>query len=604
MLTILAATAISTAFSTQLATGPIGQTGLKGDTGATGTQGPTGPAGATGTSGQQGPIGETGPTGAAGSQGSQGLTGATGAQGTQGTQGIQGVAGPQGPYRADYDSGWVNITDKTGQYYTLTHNLNNSANVLVDITGKTADGSVHDRYLGLSRVYSPGFNATYGANNTYTVANSFVQTTDGGYLMAGQTYSLTANINASNPPTRGNSSVFLAKTDADGNLLWQSLLGTTQNCTGNSVVQARDGGYAITGYTNFFPGAKSDMYLAKTDANGNLMWNKTYPDTLDGLGKSVIQTSDGGYAIVGDKYLDDYAQADACLVKTDANGNMQWNKTFGGTNYDLGNWVVQASDGGYAIAGTTYSFGIYYANPWLIKTDINGNALWNKTYGGTIGGIRSGVNITGAYAHCVIQTSDGGYAIGASTAPNDNLISLNWNYGAPYLVKTDANGTQQWNQTYLDDPASGYNVLQVVQTADGGYALGGARMYGSPYFSGDTNANITLPTYSMFLVKTDAQGKQQWSNNYGAGTTNVPTFGNVPAPCFGSAIIQTRDGGYAIAGYTTTDSLNTFAYMVKTAVNGEVGLAMTSSTNNSVTLYRGESDPYWNYVRVRIWVIK
>jgi len=139
--------------------GPQGISGLKGDTGdqgpagpqgSQGIQGDTGPAGPQGATGPQGPTGPTGATGATGSTGPAGPTGQPGATGPQGPMGPMGIPGPQGPYTPDYDSGWVNITDKAGQYFNVTHSLN-STELIVDITGKvSANGGAHQRYLGLS----------------------------------------------------------------------------------------------------------------------------------------------------------------------------------------------------------------------------------------------------------------------------------------------------------------------------------------------------------------------------------------------------------------------------------------------------------------------
>jgi hypothetical protein len=270
--------------------------------------------------GSQGPKGDTGATGAAGAQGPKGDMGATGPAGTgaagsagstgaAGAKGDTGATGAQGPYLPDYDSGWIDITSNRGQYFNITHNLNYN-NILVDITGRaTVSGSIHQKYLGLTG-YLPGWNKTYGGTDT-----------DYGY----------------------------------------------------SVVQTSDGGYAITGYTYSFGAGGTDVYLVKTDANGNIQWSKTYGGTDTDVGYSVVQTSDGGYAIAGYTLSFGAGGSDVYLVKTDSLGNMVWSKTFGGTGADHAYSVVQTADGGYAITGYTYSFGAGGYDVYLVKTDVYGD---------------------------------------------------------------------------------------------------------------------------------------------------------------------------------------------------------------------------------------
>jgi hypothetical protein len=186
VIAILASCAVSVVVCTQFARGPQGEkgaTGATGDTGATGPEGPAGPQGATGAAG---------------------ATGATGATGDTGATGPQGPPGPQGPYLPDYDSGWVNISDKRGQYFNITHNLNYN-DVLVDIIGMaTGGGSIHQKYLGLTG-YGGGWQKTWGGVN-HEAGCSLVQTIDGGYAIAGYTGSFGA----------GNYDVFLVKTDVEG----------------------------------------------------------------------------------------------------------------------------------------------------------------------------------------------------------------------------------------------------------------------------------------------------------------------------------------------------------------------------------------------------
>jgi hypothetical protein len=266
------------------------------------------------------------------------------------------------------------------------------------------------------------------------------------------------------------------KTDANGNMQWNKTYGGTGYDYAQSVVKTGDGGYAIAGPTTSFGAGNDDFWLVKTDANGNMQWNKTYGGTGDDWAVSLIQTGDGGYALAG--YTSSFGAGwyDFWLVKTNSAGTMQWNKTYGGTNADYGRSVVQTGDGGYALAGYTYSFGAGNADDWLVKTDASGNQLWNTTYGGT--------SEDGAY--WVVQTGDGGYA----------LAGFTYSFGAgnrdAWLVKTESNGNMQWNKTYggtADDEA-----WKLIQTGDGGYAPVG---WTTSFGAGNRDA---------WLVKTDASG--------------------------------------------------------------------------------------------------
>jgi len=288
--------------------------------------------------------------------------------------------------------------------------------------------------------------------------------------------------------------------------VWNKTYGGTGSDQAITVIQTTDGGYALAGVTNSSGSGNYDSWLVKTDSVGNMQWNKTYGGTGYEAAYTVVQTVDGGYALVGYTTSFGAGSSDCWLIKTDFNGVMQWNKTYGGTNYDYGIRVIQTSDGGYALAGQTYSFGAGSIDFWLVKTDSAGTMQWNKTYGGT----------NYDYPLALIQTTDGGYALAGYTGLYPNVDS--------WLVKTDSSGNMQWNKTY---GGTGYDVTwSVVQTADGGYALGG--------YTSDDLVNI-----DMWLVNTDSSGNMQWNKTYGGVSID-----------FAFSIIQTSDFGYALAGYT------------------------------------------------------
>jgi len=210
---------------------------------------------------------------------------------------------------------------------------------------------------------------TYGGASA-DMAEAVKQTDDGGYLVAGATWSFGA----------GMADFWLVKTDTNGNMQWNKTYGGADWDWAESVQQTSDGGYVIAGGTKSFGGGDCDFWLVKIDADGNMQWNKPYGGAHWDMAYSVQQTSDGGYVIVGQ--TDSFGiGADVWLVKTDSAGNMQWQRTYGGADVDGARSVQQTSDGGYIVAGVTRSFGVGSFDFWLIKTDANGHMMWYKTYG-------------------------------------------------------------------------------------------------------------------------------------------------------------------------------------------------------------------------------
>lgn len=197
-------------------------------------------------------------------------------------------------------------------------------------------------------------------------ARSLVQTIDGGYVLLGEKFP--------GWPFSGISVLLLVKTDSAGNVLWNQTYGGAEEAIEflGPLVQTADGGYAMAGSTDAF-GEGSDFWLIKTDSLGNIMWNMTYGGANSDRALDLIQTGDGGYALTGYTRSFGAGEIDFWVVKTDSFGNMQWSQTYGGQSYDSAHSIVQTRDGGYALAGSTGSFGAGENDVWLIKTDEYGN---------------------------------------------------------------------------------------------------------------------------------------------------------------------------------------------------------------------------------------
>ena len=329
-------------------------------------------------------------------------------------------------------------------------------------------------------------------------AKSVQQTADGGYVVAGGTGSHGGDF-------------WLLKTDANGTEQWNKTFGGPRRECAESVQQTSDGGYILTGCTMSFGAGGNDFWLVKTDANGNKQWNRTFGGSMDDFAQSVRQTSDGGYILAGYTYSHGAGRGDFWLVKTDANGNKQWDRTFGDYYCDEAYSVQQTVDGGYILAGFTSSGGGGAIDFWLLKTDANGTKQWDSTFGGR----------SNDWAYSVQQTVDGGYILAGFT------LSFGAGRNDFWLVKTNANGTKQWDSTFggMEDDMT----YSVQQTTDGGYILAGK------------TASYGAGAHDSWLVKTDANGTEQWNK----------TFGGLK---FDSAysVQQTSDYGYILAGQTNS----------------------------------------------------
>ncbi len=293
------------------------------------------------------------------------------------------------------------------------------------------------------------------------VGYSIAPTSDGGYIITGVSWSIFIG-------TR----VCLLKLDASGNKVGAGTIGWDGVDIGRSVAQTSDGGYIVAGETDSYGAGGRDVYLVKADATCNEVWHQVFGGPYMDVGRSVAQTSDGGYIVLGETDSDGNNLPDMYLIRTDASGNQVWAKTFDGGGADHGCAVQPTLDGGFILAGQTAGGGGGYV--YLIKTDADGNKVWAKTLG-------KGQSDVG---RSVRQTADGGYVIAGATALTGSF--------EVYLLRTDANGDTLWTRTY---GGPGDDVGYSVQlTADGGYTISGRT---ESYGAGGQD---------VWLIKTDSQG--------------------------------------------------------------------------------------------------
>jgi len=374
-----------------------------------------------------------------------------------------------------------------------------------------------------------GWIKTFGGTG-YDDGYSVQQTTDGGYIITGFTESFGA----------GGRDVWLIKTNSNGDMVWNRTFGGRGDDWGYSVQQTIDGGYIITGYTDdAYLSDECEVWLIRADSNGNKVWDKTFGSTERVEGYSVQQTTDGGYIIAGTTY-----SGGIWLIKTDSNGEMMWNRTFTTVGWG-GQSVQQTTDGGYIIIGETWSSDTG-GEVWLIKTNDNGEMVWDRTFGGR----------GDDWGYSVQQTTDGGYIITGET----------WSFGGDvpnvWLIKTNGNGDEVWNKTYGGTKSDcGFSVRQ---TSDGGYIITGLTL--SFGVGGD-----------VWLIKTDGNGNKVWDK----------TFGGTEAD-WGKSVQQTTDGGYIIAGYTLLFHASYYdVLLIKTDKNGDINYppntpTITGKTNGTI----------------------
>jgi lysophospholipase L1-like esterase len=283
-----------------------------------------------------------------------------------------------------------------------------------------------------------------------------------------------------------------------------------------------DGGYILAGSTNSYGAGGGDAWLIKTDSDGNKIWEKNFGGANDDWANSVQQTSDGGYILAGGTQSFGAGGMDFWLIKTDAEGNKLWDSTFGGGSNEIANSVRQTSDGGYILAGAGPG------DAWLIKTDSDGNKIWDKAFGGS----------NDDWAHLVQLTSDGGYILGGRKEARGSASGDAW------IVKTDAEGSELWERTFGGSDTDMINSVQ--PTADGGYILAGwTYSYGAG--SGD-----------LWIIKTDAEGNRLWDKTFGGAGLDQAL-----------SVQSTSDNGYILAGSTESYGAGSGdAWLIKTDAEG------------------------------------
>lgn len=393
------------------------------------------------------------------------------------------------------------------------------------------------------------------------LAYSSVKTSDGGHIAAGSTTSSNGDVTGH----QGNQDFWVTKFDKKGNLQWQKTFGGSGDDQARSIITTADGGYAITGNTSSNDGNISlnqgdfDYWVVKIDASGNLQWQKTYGGSGNDMAYSMIQSPDGTYAVTGQSSSNNgnvtgnLGGHDFWIVKLDNTGNILWEKSVGTSSTESSLSIINSSTNGFIVSGYTYPPN-GFPDFFITKLSSAGAVEWQRTYGGSNTEICTQI----------ISSSDGGYVATGYTDSNDGSITSNHGSYDFWLLKIDESGNIQWQKTYGgtgDDRA-----YSVIQTSDGGYAIGGS----STSNDGDVVSNHSLMDF--WIVKVSNTGVIQWNKNIG---------GNGNDQC--NSIIQEANGDYIVTGFSNSGNRE-----IARPVAGGTDFLVVRLSNT------GEFKPYWD----------
>jgi len=360
---------------------------------------------------------------------------------------------------------------------------------------------------------------------------SVIQTSDGGYVVSGGYYmGIPSDID-----------LFVSKLNSNGDIEWQKCHGGSNTDFGDCIIQTSDGGYAVAGYTYSKDGDLSDnhgehdLWVVKLDLNGNLEWQKCYGGSYYDSGAGIIQTSDGGYAVAGSTSSTDgdvsgnNGSSDFWILKLDSVGNLEWQKCYGGSREEGASGIIQTSDGGYVVVGSTVSkdgdvtgnHNYTFNDFWILKLNSNGNLEWQKCLGGSDGDFASGI----------VMASDGGYVVAGLTKSTDGDVNGNHGMSDFWVVKLSSNGDLEWQECLGGSREDSANSIK--KTSDGGYVVAGTTS------SSDEDVAASYGYRDFWIVKLNSDGNLEWQKCHGGIRDDVVYD-----------IVQTFDGGYVFTGET------------------------------------------------------
>ncbi len=349
------------------------------------------------------------------------------------------------------------------------------------------------------------WDSTYGTIGR-DEAGYMIEVSSGGFLMAG----------GSDAGTGTNRDAWLVRIDDDGNQLWNQSYARVGGYVERfwHVVECSDGGFAATGNAPAdILSLNDDVLVLRTDANGNQLWNRTFGGSNSEVGWGIVEVSGGGYAIISETDQYGAGLADMWLIRLDANGNHLWNKTYGGSGVDTGFSLVETS-GGFALFGRTESIGAGGSDLWLVRVDASGNHLWNQTYGGT----------DHEWGLQIQELDNGDFGLSGDT------LSFGINSGSyenAFFLRVTATGTHLWNHTYGGTDTE--YAFDFKELSDGSFVLAGS------------TRSFNVGNYDFYVMRTDANGNLLWNQTYGGAENEL-----------GRSVIALSTGGFMVFGQTAT----------------------------------------------------
>lgn len=331
-------------------------------------------------------------------------------------------------------------------------------------------------------------------------ALAITQARDGSFLMAGLTMSFGA----------GKSDVWLMKLSQDGREIWRRFLGSSDHDWANDLIETREGNFVVVGYSRDPREGHNNAWVFMVDPQGRVKWSRTFGGDKGDEARSVIQTLDGGLAIVGFSHSFGIGKSDIWLLKLDAEGNEQWQETYGGKEADRGNCLVETPEGDLILAGYTQSFGSGQADLLVLKVDAQGKGIWKENYGGKNNEAAESMALT-RDGHLVLA----GWTNSVRSGSTDGLV-----------MELDGQGKKIWSRTFGGVHTDMF--FDLTPSFDGHFYLAGA--------SATESQNADL-----WLLKINRKGGNVWER-FVEGEKND----------YGYSIAETLDGGFIVAGGTNT----------------------------------------------------
>ncbi|MDP5081102.1 MAG: hypothetical protein NWP87_00490 [Winogradskyella sp.] len=385
---------------------------------------------------------------------------------------------------------------------------------------------------------------TYGGSKNDS-GQSVIATQDGGYAVLGYTQSNDGDIQDKQDESFD---FWLLKFDLEDELEWQKTYGGSADERGNDIIQTQDGGYAIIGFSFSSDGdvtdnaGLQDYWFTKLDATGNISWQKSFGYQGADSGISVIQTFDQGYLISGildvtasdgegntSRNSNRHAGGDYWVLKLNPSGDIEWSKYFGGNFTDTPEAIIQTEDNGFIIAGrsdsddTDISSNIGSYDFWILRISATGHLIWEKSFGGD--------QID--EARTIVSAGDGNYIIAGDTRSNNNDIASNIGGADLWLIKISPNGNLLWEKTI---GGTNFDVARaIVKTQDNGFILAGSSR------SNDVDVSENKGQNDAWALKVDSNGNLQWETTIGGSNID-----------FGYSIAELNNGSIILVGDSTS----------------------------------------------------